>query len=136
MGQLMLEETQALRQAKPEACVAALAGRPLGVDLRGVEGPDLRQRDAEVTAALIEQVASRPQPRPERLSPEEAQRLTDHALAKLTSGERDIVLPLLQPPGRTPASTAEADAYCAFQRARLGAAIDAPTGTLRSFLAG
>ena len=133
MAGLMLDETEALRDAKPEACVAALRGRPLRVDLRSVEGADLRRRDAEVTAALIEQVATRPQPPPTRLTDEESQRLTEYALAKLTSGDREIVVPILQA-GRQPSNPREAGAYCAFQRARLGAAMDAQPGVLRRLM--
>jgi hypothetical protein len=134
VARLMLDETDTLRDSSPQACVAALTGRPAGVTLRSASGPEFRQRSAEVTAAVIEQLAERPQPPPARLSPEEAQRLTGYALDKLTSGDRDTVLPLLQQ-GRQPSGSREAGAYCAFQRARLSAALDAQPGTLRRLLA-
>ena len=135
VGQLMLDETQALSDARPEACVAALEGRPIGEDLRKLQSPELRRRDTEVTSRLVQQVAANPAPAPARLSAEEDQRLSDHALAKLTSGERDTLAPLLLE-HRAPATTREAAAWCAFQRARLGAAMDAQPGTLRRLLAG
>jgi hypothetical protein len=135
IGQLMLDETAALRDAKPEACVAALEGRPSGVDLRTVQGPELRRRDAEVTGALVEQLATRPATPAQRLTLDEDQRLSDHALAKLTSGERDTLAPLLLE-RRGPANAREAAAWCAFRRARLSAAMDAQPGTLRRLLAG
>jgi hypothetical protein len=135
IGQLMLDETQALREAQPEACVALLGGRHAGVDLRAMAGPELRRRDAEVTARLVEQLSTRPAPPPAPLSAEAGQRLTDHALAKLTSGERDAVTPLLLA-HREPATPQEADVLCAFERARISAALDASPATMRSLLAG
>ena len=135
IGQLMLDETEALREAKPEACVAAMDGRPIGEDLRKLEAPELRARDAAVTAQLVEQVAARPASAPSRLSDDENQRLSDHALAKLTSGDRDAIAPLMLE-RREPVNTREAAAWCAFQRARIGAAMDAQPGTLRRLLAG
>jgi hypothetical protein len=134
VGRLMLDETEAMREAQPDVCVAVLDGRPTGVDLRVVSGPALQRRDAEVTAKLVEQLSTRPAEAPTPLAPDESRQLSDHALAKLSSGDRDVVTPLLLA-RRTPSTPREAAAYCAFQRARLGAAIDAQPGTLRRFLA-
>src|SRR5262249_33973916 len=106
-----------------------------GLDLRTLSSADLRQRDAEVTGRLVQQLAAHPAPPPVRLSDEEARRLSDHALARLTSGDRDTVTPVLLE-HRKPSTAREAAAYCAFQRARLGAALDAQPGTVRRLLAG
>ncbi len=135
VGQLMLDETAALKDAKPEACVAALDGKPVGLDLRTVESPELRRRDAEVTAQLVQQVATRPAAPPKRLTADESERIGNYALGKLTSGDRDTIAPLLLD-RRGPQTTREAAAWCAFQRARIAAAMDAPQGTLRRFLGG
>jgi hypothetical protein len=135
VGQLMLDETEPMAVAQPEACVAILDGRPAGLDLRTLASPEMRRRDAEVTGRLVQQLAAHPATPPTRLSDEEALRLSDLALARLTSGERDTVTPILLEK-RRPSTAREAGAYCAFQRARLGAALDGQPGTVRRLLAG
>lgn len=133
LGQLMLDETQSLEAANPQACVALLTGQPVEADLRGVASRDLVRRDGEVTAKLIDQVATHPAAPEGRLSDAESQALTDRALAKLPNGDRDVVTSLLTQ-RRAPASEREAAAYCAFARARVSAALDAPAGVLRRLL--
>jgi hypothetical protein len=133
LAQLMLAETDALKAASPEACVAIMTGEPVSADVRNLVSSELREMDAKVTAQLIRQEATAPQPPSPKLSDEEMQRLNAYALDKLTSGEREAVQPLLAQ-GRQPNGAREAAGFCAFQRARIAAAIDAPAGTLRRFL--
>jgi hypothetical protein len=133
LGELMLAETEALKAAGPEACVAIMTGAPVSADLRSLVPASVRQQDARVTAQLIRQEATDPEAPSPKLSDEEMRRLDAHALDKLTSGERETLLPLLTH-SRPPADAREAASFCAFQRARIAAAMDAPAGTLRRFL--
>jgi hypothetical protein len=133
LGRLMLDETQSLQSANPRACVALLTGEPVQVDMRTVVTRELVRRDAEVTARLIQQVATHPDTVQGKLSEAESQTLTEHALARLPNGDQEIVTPMLGQ-RRTPASDREAAAYCAYARARVAAALDGPSGVLRRLL--
>ena len=135
MGQLMLDEADALKASNPQVCVAILTGKPVAVDLRSLVSAHEIRRDSEVTAKLVEQVATHPANPPSPLSEAENEALSTRALGKLTNGDQDIVISLLQQ--RRKASTArEAAAVCAFHRARFGAALDSSPGTLRRLLLG
>ena len=134
LGKLMLDETQSLQAKSPQTCVAILGGGPATVDMGTVMAPDLARRDAEVTAQLIEQVATHPASAPAKLSDAETQGLVTQALNELSADEQRTVRPLLQQQ-KTPATSDEARAYCGFYRAFFTAAMRGPDQTLRRFLA-
>ncbi|MFL5298460.1 MAG: hypothetical protein ACJ798_18945 [Phenylobacterium sp.] len=132
-GKLMLEETRALRLSNPEACVSILHGGAVSAEVAHALTPDLLHRSSEVTARLIEQVATQPAPPPEKLSEPEASALATQAFNALDPDDRRVVMPLLgrrfQSEGRE-----QARALCAFYRAYFEAALNGPAGTLRRAL--
>lgn len=135
LGRLMLDETLALKARSPQACVAILGGGPAPVDIGMVFPPELARRDAEVTAQILTQVATRPAVAPPKLSDAETQALIGAALKELSADEQKLVTPLLQPQ-KTPATAEEARAFCAFYRDLFTAAMRGPDQTLRRFLVG
>jgi len=135
LGRLMLEETQALQGPSPLSCVAILGGGgKTTVDMGSVFTPQMVRTDSEVTAAIIEQVATRPATPPAKLTDTETRALLDEALAPLSSDEQKAVMPLLLQQ-RTPATTEEARAFCAFYRSLFTTALRGRDQTLRRFLA-
>jgi hypothetical protein len=133
LGQLMLDETQSLQTSNPAACVAILTGEPVQSDMRLEVAHDLVRRDAQVTAKLIEQVATHPATSQSKLTDAESQTLTDRALGKLPNGDAEAVTALISQ-RRTPGNDREAAAFCAFARARVSAALDGPQGVMRRLL--
>jgi hypothetical protein len=135
LGRLMLDETQQLQSMSPQSCVAILGGRAAStVDMGSVFTPELVRRDAEVTARLIEQVATHPASPPEKLPDAQTQALVLEALKDLPADDQRVVTPLLQQQ-KTPSTPEEARAFCAFYRSLFTAAMRGPDQTLRRFLA-
>jgi hypothetical protein len=131
----MLDETQQLQSKSPQSCVAILGGRGAStVDMGSVFTPELVRRDAEVTARLIEQVATHPASPPEKLPDAQTQALVLEALKDLPADDQRVVTPLLQQQ-KTPSTPEEARAFCAFYRSLFTAAMRGPDQTLRRFLA-
>ncbi len=136
LGKLMLDETQLLQGPSPQSCVAILGGGgKTTVDMGAVFTPQMVHADAEVTAGIIEQVATRPATPPPKLTDEETRALVGQAMAQLSTDEQKAVAPLLQQQPRTPATAEEARAFCAFYRSLFTAALRGPDQTLRRFLA-
>jgi aconitase B len=96
--------------------------------------PELVRRDAEVTARLIEQVATHPASPPEKLPDAQTQALVLEALKDLPADDQRVVTPLLQQQ-KTPSTPEEARAFCAFYRSLFTTAMRGPDQTLRRFLA-
>lgn len=134
LGQLMLDETQLLQSKSPQSCVAILGGGgATTIDMGSVFTPELVRHDAEVTARLIEQVATRPATPPDKLSDAQTQALVQQALKDLSADEQKVVTPLLQQQ-KTPSTPDEARAFCTFYRSLFTAAMRGPDQTLRRFL--
>lgn len=135
LGRLMLDETAALQAKSPEACAGLLTGGQIKVDMRTAMSPDILKRDSEVTAKLIEQVATHPAAPPTKLTDSEGRALAARALKKLSNEEAATVTPLLEQQ-RQPSNPREAHAYCSFYRAFFQSALETPGGVMRRLLAG
>jgi hypothetical protein len=110
---LLIDESKALRDQYPEACIQILSGGTTNVPLGSVYSPQLIQEDATVETKILVQVATNPAPPPTPLSQDQMVSLGQSALSTMTTEEKALVLPLLQN-SKQPSTNAEYQAMCDF----------------------
>ncbi len=117
--QLTLEEAQTTRQKSPEQCGKMLTGGgQFGVAVETVLTKDEVQRDAALSAKVLEQTATAPAPPPPPMDRATTGALARKAIESLPAESKANLIPVLQTGGRPFGATQEA-AMCDYTIALL-----------------
>ena len=128
---LTVDEAELLSRADPQSCVALLNSRTPRTPLDRVLTPELKVRDEEVSADVLEQAAVAPATPAPPLNADQSKALAIAAAKGLTPEEKKFVASVSKNLA-APMSDSQARVACKFTASLIRAAIAAPAGTLRS----
>lgn len=117
--QLTVDEAQTVQQKSPEQCGKMLtSGGQFGVSAESILSKDEIERDAALSAKILEQTATAPAPPPPAKDQAAITALARQAFAALPQPTRDTLLPVLQVGGQPSGATQQA-AMCDYTIAML-----------------
>ena len=131
---LLVAEAKVMRDKAPAACISMLAGGSARVDLSTIMTPQMKRMDADTTAAVLEQIATRPVAPAQPLAPAQARALALSALDRLAPADKALVADMFAH-ARRPASDVESRTMCGFDIALFQDALNGPPGTVRALIA-
>lgn len=126
-----IEEARLLRDGHPSSCLALFNGQPSQGDLASVMPPALSERDQAATAAVLEQIATRPAAPAIPMPKAQIAVLGRTAFNRLSMPEQDLVRRTLRS-GNRPQGEPAMGAMCDFDIEIYEQALAGPPGTLRS----
>jgi hypothetical protein len=133
MFTLVVSEARILHDRAPGACIAMLSGGGAQVNVAALMTPQMRKADDDNTAAVLEQVATRPAAPATPMDRGQAGALAVEALRRLPTDQR-MVANMLLSEHRRPATASEAQVVCGFEINLFQAALDGPPSQIRALL--